>query len=206
MQGENTSTPQMGISQTGTPQTGTPQTGTSQGTADGLDDETIAFARRVFGFARGGLAWELDELLAMGLPPNLRNEKGDSLLMLASYHGHADAVRALLDRGADPDLANDRGQTPLAGAAFKGDLAVVRLLLDRGAAADGRSDGGRTPLMMAAMFNRTEIVDLLLAHGADPEARDGAGHNARTAAEAMGAPDTPGQLARLAANGGEGGP
>jgi ankyrin repeat protein len=173
--------------------------GEKTGPSRELDEDTLAFARRVFGYARGGLARELNELLAIGLPPNLRNEKGDSLLMLASYHGHADTVRVLLDRGADPDLANDRGQTPLAGAAFKGDTEVVRLLLDRGAAVDGRSDGGRTPLMVAAMFNRTAIVDLLLAHGADPEARDGAGYDAQAAAEAMGAPDTPGQLARVAA-------
>jgi uncharacterized protein len=180
--------------------------GENTGIPSGLDDETLAFARRVFGYARGGLARELDELLAMGLPPNLRNEKGDSLLMLASYNGHADAVRVLLERGADPDLANDRGQTPLAGAAFKGDIEVTRLLLDRGAAVDGRSDGGKTPLMMAAMFNRTEMVDLLLAHGADPEARDAAGHDARTAAEAMGAPDTPGQLAQAIPGAGQGSP
>ena len=98
----------------------------------------------------------------MGLPPNLRNEKGDSLLMLASYHGHADTVRVLMEHGADPELANDRGQTPLAGAAFKGDMATIMALLDGGADVNGRSDGGKTPLMIAAMFNRSEIVDVLL--------------------------------------------
>ena len=98
-----------------------------------LDEETIAFAQRVFQHARAGQAQELGELLRMGLPPNLRNEKGDSLLMLASYHGHADTVRVLMEHGADPELANDRGQTPLAGAAFKGDMATIMALLDGGA-------------------------------------------------------------------------
>ena len=102
----------------------------------GLDDETLAFVGRVFQYARGGQAQELDELLGMGLPANLRNEKGDSLLMLASYYGHAAVVRLLLERGAAPDQANDLGQTPLAGAAFKGDGAVVALLLDHGARVD----------------------------------------------------------------------
>lgn len=54
------------------------------------------------------------------MPANLTNDRGDSLLMLAAYHGHAEAVTALVGRGADPDRANDRGQTPLAGAVFKG--------------------------------------------------------------------------------------
>ena len=161
-----------------------------------LDEDTLAFARRVFHHARAGDAKDLDDLLAMGLPANLRNEKGDSLLMLASYHGHTDAARVLLRHGGDPELANDRGQTPLAAAAFKGDAAMVRLLLDEGAAVDGHGPDGRTALMTAAMFDRTEIVDLLLAHGADPGARDAAGRTARDSAEAMGAERTPAQLAR----------
>ncbi len=48
--------------------------------------------------------------------------------MLAAYHGHADAVRALLERGAEADRVNDRGQTPLAGAVFKGEPEVIRVL------------------------------------------------------------------------------
>ena len=56
-----------------------------------------------------------------GVPADLTNDRGDSLVMLAAYHGHADAVRALLARGAEADRVNDRGQTPLAGAVFKGE-------------------------------------------------------------------------------------
>ena len=44
--------------------------------------------------ARGGDAALLGEALGAGLPPDLRNDRGDTLLMLASYHGQADAVRA----------------------------------------------------------------------------------------------------------------
>jgi ankyrin repeat protein len=71
----------------------------------------------------------------------------DSLLMLASYHGHLATSRALLARGADPALANDRGQTPLAGAAFKSDVAMASLLLDHGAAVGGAGPDGRTLLL-----------------------------------------------------------
>ena len=84
-----------------------------------FDEETIAFAGRMFDYARSGRGDELAQALAMGLPPNLRNDKGDTLVMLASYYGHADAVRRLIAAGADPGIANDRGQTPLAGACFK---------------------------------------------------------------------------------------
>ena len=117
---------------------------------------------------------ELAELFGQGLPANLRNDKGDSLLMLAAYNGQAEATRVILEAGGDPELANDRGQTPLAGAAFKNDLAIARLLLQHGATVDGTGDGTRTALMTAAMFDRTEMVDLLLQHGADPDRRDAA--------------------------------
>lgn len=84
-----------------------------------LDMETQEFVHQLFDLARQGNSQRLEQLLQQGLPPNLRNHKGDSLLMLASYHGHADTVRLLLAYKADPDLRNLAGQTPLAGAAFR---------------------------------------------------------------------------------------
>ncbi|WP_375465671.1 ankyrin repeat domain-containing protein [uncultured Methylobacterium sp.] len=159
-----------------------------------LDDATLAFAGRVFQYARMGHAAELAGLFGQGLPANLRNDKGDSLLMLAAYNGQVEATRVILEAGGDPELANDRGQTPLAGAAFKGDAAVATLLLAHGAAVDGTGDGSRTALMTAAMFDRTEIVALLLAHGADPDLRDAEGRSAADMARAMGAQATPAQL------------
>ena len=158
------------------------------------EEEAMEFAAQVFQVAREGDAAMLDRLLEKGLPPNLRNHKGDSLLMLASYHGHQDAARVLLKHGADPDLCNDSGQMPLAGAAFKGDLEMARLLLDNDADVNGAGPDGKTALMMAAMFNRVAIIDLLLERGADPTARDARGLDALASARAMGALDS---IARL---------
>ncbi|WP_263140988.1 ankyrin repeat domain-containing protein [Pseudomonas sp. RIT-PI-AD] len=169
------------------PAAGTPMT----------EEEAIEFANQVFQVAREGDADMLGRLLEKGLAPNLRNHKGDSLLMLASYHGHHRAVEVLLQHGADPELRNDNGQVPLAGAAFKGDLEMVRLLLDGGADVEGAGADGKTVLMMAAMFNRVAIIDLLLERGADPAARDGRGIDALGAAQAMGAEDS---IARLTRN------
>ena len=61
------------------------------------DDETLAFAARVFDLARHGDALEMRDLLAQGLPPDLRNDKGDSLLMLSAYNGNR-ALRARVAR------------------------------------------------------------------------------------------------------------
>lgn len=161
------------------------------------DEQAAEFAEQVFDVARQGDAVTLGRLLEQGFPVNLRNHKGDTLLMLASYHGHQEAVRVLLSHRADPQIHNDNGQMPIAGAAFKGDLEMVRLLVEGGASVDGASTDGRTALMMAAMFNRTAIVEYLLAQGADPHARDARGINALGAAQAMGATETAAQLASL---------
>ena len=61
-----------------------------------LDDATLAFAERVFDAARQGDAQQLALWLENGLPATLRNAKGDSLLMLASYYGHGAAAKVLL--------------------------------------------------------------------------------------------------------------
>ncbi len=163
-----------------------------------LDDDTLAFAHKVFDHCRNGDSAELATLLDAGLPANLLTSTGDSLLMLASYHGRTETTRLLLRHGADPSLANDHAQTPLAGAVFKGDHAIVELLLEHGAAVDQLPPGGKTALMFAAMFNRTDLLLRLIDEGADTEMRDSEGKTALQLAQAMGAADTAAYLRSVA--------
>jgi ankyrin repeat protein len=124
---------------------------------EALDPEVVELATKVFDLARRGETEELAAYVDAGVPANLTNDRGDTLVMLAAYHGHAPTVRALLDRGAEADRANDRGQTPLAGAVFKGSDDVVRVLLDAGA-----DPGSGTPSARdtALMFGRTDVLAL----------------------------------------------
>ncbi|KAG4428275.1 hypothetical protein IFR05_016240 [Cadophora sp. M221] len=105
-------------------------------TTGDLPPEAIAFATRMYDAARAGQMDVFQQALPAGLPANMMNEKGDSLVMLAAYHGHAQLVRLLLQHGADPNRVNDRGQTPLAGAVFKGEGEVIEALLEGGADPD----------------------------------------------------------------------
>lgn len=152
-----------------------------------LDEDTLALARTAFEHARAGNTGRLAWLLAAGLPVNLCNERGDTLLMVASYQGHLQTTRVLLENQADPNRANCHGRMALAGAAFKGDLAVARLLLDHGARVDGSGRDGRTALMYAAMCDRLELLELLVARGAEPALRDAAGCTALEHARGTGA-------------------
>ncbi|WP_427008469.1 ankyrin repeat domain-containing protein [Pseudarthrobacter sp. H2] len=127
------------------------------GAAGGPDDETLALAHALFDAAREGNSELLGSHLAAGAPANLTNAAGDSLLMLAAYHGHPDTVRLILQHGGDPNAANDRGQTPLAGAVFKGYADVARELLDAGADADAGTPSAR---VAAQMFARADILAL----------------------------------------------
>ncbi len=110
--------------------------------------------------ARKGDAVSLGALLKGGLAVDARDAKGNTLLMLASYHGRAEVVKLLLKSGATVDLRNEKGQTPLGGVAFKGYAEIATLLLDAGA--DPLADqGGQTPVDYATMFGRQEILVLL---------------------------------------------
>ncbi|MFD3415116.1 ankyrin repeat domain-containing protein [Streptomyces cyaneofuscatus] len=120
------------------------------------DPEVVELATKVFDLARTGETEALAAYVDAGVPADLTNGRGDSLLMLAAYHGHAAAVTALVARGADPDRANDRGQTPLAGAVFKGEDAVIDALLSAGADPAAGTPSARDT---AQMFGKADLLE-----------------------------------------------
>jgi ankyrin repeat protein len=122
------------------------------------DPQVVELATRLFGLAREGFTARLAAYVDAGVAPDLANHHGDSLVMLAAYHGHAETVQALLERGADPNLANDRGQTPLAGAVFKGEPEVIRVLVAAGADPEAGQPSARST---AAIFEREDLAELL---------------------------------------------
>ncbi|KAK5090490.1 hypothetical protein LTR05_000662 [Lithohypha guttulata] len=131
-------------------------------TAAELPPEAIALAGRMFDAARKGDEQSialLTQALARGLPANLTNDKGDSLIMLAAYHGHANLVRLLLQHHADANRLNDRGQSPLAGVVFKNERECVEALLEGGA--DPRI-GEPSALEACKVFKQEEFEAMFL--------------------------------------------
>lgn len=131
-----------------------------------LTDDEMAFLQGAFDLARNGDTALLAEYVDAGLPVNLTNGAGDSLLILAAYHTHLETVRALLDRGADTGRVNDRGQTALAAAVFRRAEPIVTALLDAGA---DPAAGPKSALDVATFFELDDMTALLERRaGADP--------------------------------------
>jgi ankyrin repeat protein len=126
--------------------------------AEELDAETIAYAHRMFDLARSGATEELAAQVAAGLPANLTNDKGDTLLILAAYHNHPGTVAALLEHGADPARVNDRGRSALAAAVFRQSRETVITLLEAGA---DPAHGSPSAVETAAFFDLPEMAALL---------------------------------------------
>ena len=125
--------------------------------AEPLTDEELAFLQSMFELARSGDLSLLEQVDA-GLPVNLTNSSGDTLLILAAYHTHADLVRGLLARGADHERVNDRGQTALGAAVFRRREDIVSVLLEAGADPDA---GPRSAVAIAEVFELPAMMRLL---------------------------------------------
>lgn len=125
-------------------------------------EDPVELAHWLLDRARAGEAERLAAYADHGMPVDLTDATGNTLLMLAAYHGHAETVRVLAERGADVDAVNDRGQTPMAGAVFKGYADVVEVLVRAGADPDLGTPSARAS---AEFFERHEIARLFGLRG-----------------------------------------
>jgi ankyrin repeat protein len=122
------------------------------------------------------------ELLA-GWPKTkteLRNDKDESVLMLAALKGYFSLVQKLVEHDAD---VNKPGWTALHYAASAGHVKIVEYLLEHSAYIDAESPNGTTPLMIAAMYGSPEAVKVLIQSGADLHQKNQLGLSALDFAE-----------------------
>ena len=102
---------------------------------------------------------------APGVDLEAHAKNGDTVLMLAAFHGYPAIVRALLAREVE---VNGPGWTALHYAAINGNPQSIKALLDASAYIDAESPEGKmTPIMLAAVRGRVGAVKLLREEGAD---------------------------------------
>ena len=146
----------------------------SSGVSEGLNSDYLfrASAKKNY---MGVLA-----MLKGGIDPNVKNEKGNTPLIISSSMGDLPSVRELLAYRADINAANQDGNTSLMYAARYNHLPVVRELLKPQTMqlpvdVNMQNKWGQTALYLAASKGYPDIVKRLLAADADATlaAKDG---------------------------------
>jgi ankyrin repeat protein len=113
---------------------------------------------------------------------------GFTLLQLASFFGHPEAVELVLEAGADVGVAakNETRVTALHSAAAARQVDIARRLIECGADVKAQQEGGFTALHAAAQNGDLELARLLLEHGANPSTPAADGRTPLAIAEAEG--------------------
>ncbi|CAM9446686.1 unnamed protein product [Ectocarpus sp. 12 AP-2014] len=143
-----------------------------------IKDETM---RTLFGLVPffGGDDGPMDQMVKATLASvrpdaiDVRNEAGDTLLILACQYGCEDLVEPILAKGANPTAVNAVGICALHYTCFADSLSydAAEALLWRGAeTSTAETTYGCTPLHYAASSGDAEICALLVEHGAQPKA------------------------------------
>lgn len=108
-------------------------------------------------------------LVQMGIPIDVRNQVGNTALIVASEKNLPEIVRVLLELGADYNILNGkRYQSAIGLATDVGSYDSVKMLLDTGINPDLTGRGFFTPLFDAISNDYTQIAKLLLEAGANP--------------------------------------
>lgn len=118
----------------------------------------LAYVSSLFDAARNGDTQLLSSALDAGVPVNLTNSKGDTLLNLAAYLEREETVAMLLARGADTERVSDMGFTALVCAVFRGNDPIARALLEAGA---GQATGHQHAQDVARVFGQEHLLPLL---------------------------------------------
>ncbi|WP_198417306.1 ankyrin repeat domain-containing protein [Cryobacterium sp. Hb1] len=113
----------------------------------------------VFDLARDGLAGPLGEMIDAGVPLNVVNPRGDTLLIVAAYQQHPDTVAELLRRGADASVINGMGQTAISCAVFRDNEPILRLLLEADADPDLGTHSGVAIADQFGLPRMREIIE-----------------------------------------------
>jgi uncharacterized protein len=104
------------------------------------------------------MSW-LGFLIQKGARIDLKDNQGNTPLMVAARIGNVDAARLLIARGANLNAANSLGETPLIMAVQRRDPAMTRLLLTQGADPSRRdTTSGMSARDYAVRDGRSEAI------------------------------------------------
>jgi ankyrin repeat protein len=107
---------------------------------------------------------EVDRQLAKGMDPNLTDDQGMPLLVLAAREKSNKVAAALIaDPKANLEIEDKAGENAMMLAALNDDMPIVQALIAKGAEVNKK---GWAPLHYAAANGHDDVVKLLLDHSA----------------------------------------
>ena len=105
------------------------------------------------------------KFLDEGVPVDLTDEEGWSLLHHAAALGQVEVINLLCEKGCRVDLIDNEGRTPLHYAAINGDIEIIRLLIEMGNNVNSVDNEGNTPLKWSVMCEQNAAIEELTKHG-----------------------------------------
>ena len=108
-----------------------------------------------------------------GVPVDLTDEEGWSLLHHAAAVGQVQVINLLCEKGCRVDLVDNEGRTPLHYAATNGDIETIRLLIVMGSNVNSVDNEGNTPLKWSVMCEQNAAIEEPTKHGGTVEIEGG---------------------------------
>ena len=100
----------------------------------------------IFSFARHGRLNEIERLLSKGIPVDIKDFYGNTLLTIASQNGNKRVAKSVLRRGANINSRNLKGNTPLHYCCHYGyEDSLGQYLISKGADNQARNNLGKLP-------------------------------------------------------------
>ncbi len=128
----------------------------------------------LFEAVRHGRIKTVQELLSQDVNVNMRDEAGNTPLLLAAEDEHTEIAILLIEHQADVHASNLEGRTVWGCAAFTGNLTLMTHLVQHGIhpGISIKDDDGNewTALLLAAEDGELPTVRFLVEHGADVNA------------------------------------
>ncbi|KAL7525819.1 hypothetical protein ACHAWF_001520 [Thalassiosira exigua] len=116
----------------------------------------------------------LKDEVTKGKYVNLVSNTGFTALIIASVHGHTDAIQYLMEGGgADVDAMHETRVTPLIYVAASGNIGAMKLLLDMGNVdVNELHTNGGSALLEVSTSGAGEAMRFLLERGSKPDLID----------------------------------
>ena len=119
----------------------------------------------IFDSIQSGNISGVKEFLDAGVPVNLTDEEGWSLLHHAAACGQVEVIWLLQENGCYVDTGDVNGCTPLHYAAANGFVESVRALIEMGSDVNALDNEHTTPLQWAVMSEQYAVMEALIEHG-----------------------------------------